>query len=323
LFFHLRRKEQIEMTIEYTEPLSRAWNRMTTALFEPFDIGKWFVLGFTAFLAGLLNGRIGGGGSRFPGGRNVDWGDVIDFPYTSWGWLVDHAIWFSLIIFGISAVIAVSVLLAWLSSRGKFMFLDNVVHERARVTQPWHQFKMEGNSLFLWRLLFGIICSALIVFILIRGFIIAAQIQDEGFHAGLVMTIVGMALFVLSAMIVIAYISLFLNDFVVPIMYINNVTTTQAWHRFLSLFARHWFYLILYGLLVLVLRFFVIISLVLAGLFTCCLGFVLLAIPYIGSVVTLPISYTFRAFSLEFLEQFGPDYTIFPRPQDATASEPI
>ena len=61
----------------------------------------------------------------------------------------------------------------------------------------------------------------------------------------------------------------------------------------------------------------------LAGLFTCCLGFTLLAIPYIGSVVTLPISYTFRTFSLEFLEQFGPGYTIFPRPEDTAASEPI
>jgi hypothetical protein len=311
------------MSIEYIDPLSRAWNRMTTALFEPFDIGKWFVLGFTAFLAGLLNGRIGGSGSRFPGGRNVDWGDVVDFPYTSWNWLIDHAIWFSLIIFGITALIAVSVLLAWLSSRGRFMFLDNVVHECARVTQPWHQFKMEGNSLFLWRLVFGIICLAVIIFILIRGFFIAAQIHNEGFHAGFVMTIVGTALFVLAAMIIIAYISLFLKDFVVPIMYINNVTTTQAWHRFLPLFARHWFSFILYGLLVLVLRFLVIISVVMAGLFTCCLGFVLLAIPYIGSVVTLPISYTFRAFSLEFLEQFGPDYTIFPRRQDAAASESI
>jgi len=42
----------------------------------------------------------------------------------------------------------------------------------------------------------------------------------------------------------------------------------------------------------------------------------LLITPYIGSVVLLPVSYTFRAFSVEFLEQFGDDFTIFPKQKD-------
>jgi len=312
-----------KMNIEYIEPFSRAWNRMTMALFEPFDLGKWLVFGFTAFLAGLLDGHMGGSGSGFRGGRDVDWGDVVDFPYTSWDWLMDHAVWFFLIILGIVAVSAVIIVLAWLSSRGKFMFLDNVVHERARVTQPWHQYKMEGNSLFLWRLAFGIICLVVIILFLIRGLFIATQIYKYGFHAGLVMTIVRIALLVMPVAIIIAYISLFLNDFVVPIMYINKVTASQAWRLFLPLFVKHWFCFILYGLLVLMLRFFVIVCVVLVGLYTCCLGFILLGIPYIGSVVILPISYTFRAFSLEFLEQFDPEYTIFPRREDTAPGELI
>jgi hypothetical protein len=311
------------MNIDYFEPLSRAWDRMTRALFEPFNLGKWLGLGFTAFLSGLINGHVSGSGSRFWGGRDVDWGDVVDFPYTSWDWLMDHAIWFFLIILGMTAASAAIILLTWLSSRGKFMFLDNVVHERSRVTQPWHRFKMEGNSLFLWRLAFGIICLAVIILFLVRAFFIAAQVYQEGFYAGHVMTILRMALLVMPVAIIIAYISLFLNDFVVPIMHINNVTASHAWRLFLPLFVRHWFCFILYGLLVLVLRFFVIICVVLMGLFTCCLGFILLGIPYIGSVVILPISYTFRAFSLEFLEQFGPEYTIFPRREDAFTGELI
>ena len=133
------------MNIEYVESLSRAWNRMTKALFEPFDLGKWFVLGFTAFLAGPLNGRSGGSGSGFRGDGDVDWGYVVDFPYTSWEWHMEHVVWIFIIVLGITALIAVIVLLVWLSSRGKFMFLDNVVHERAKVVQPWHQFRREGN----------------------------------------------------------------------------------------------------------------------------------------------------------------------------------
>jgi hypothetical protein len=50
-------------------------------------------------------------------------------------------------------------------------------------------------------------------------------------------------------------------------------------------------------------------------LFTCCIGFLLLIIPYIGSVVLLPVFYTFRAFSIEFLEQYGEEFVLFPKPE--------
>ncbi len=31
------------MDIAFFEPVGRAWNRMKTALFKPFDLHKWFV----------------------------------------------------------------------------------------------------------------------------------------------------------------------------------------------------------------------------------------------------------------------------------------
>ena len=50
------------MQINYIAPLSNAWNRMLKSLFKAFDIKKWFVLGFSAFLAGLLDWEGGGSG---------------------------------------------------------------------------------------------------------------------------------------------------------------------------------------------------------------------------------------------------------------------
>jgi hypothetical protein len=52
---------------------------------------------------------------------------------------------------------------------------------------------------------------------------------------------------------------------------------------------------------------------------TCCLGWLVLIVPYIGTVVTLPMWYTLRAFSLEFLAQFGADYDAFA-PQGSMSS---
>jgi len=46
----------------------------------------------------------------------------------------------------------------------------------------------------------------------------------------------------------------------------------------------------------------------------------LLIIPYIGTVVTLPFWYTFRAFSLEYLAQFGPDYNLLPPAEELPAA---
>jgi len=311
------------MTINYIDPLSRAWKRMTKALFKPFDIGKWFVVGFTAFLAGLTDCHNGGGSSNGHGKGRLDFSDIFDFPIIAREWLTDNQGWFALIIIGVLVVIALVILLTWLSSRGKFMFLDNVVHDRAKVTKPWHEFRMQGNSLFLWRLCFGFICLAVFALFLFQCFIIATDIYDDNLSTqNIVLLIVGMALLALAVIVVTAYISLFLTDFVVPIMYKNNISATRAWSHFLPLFKRHWLHFILYGLLVLVLTIAVVILVIFAGIFTCCLGFLLLIIPYIGSVTTLPISYTYRAFSLKFLEQFGPEFILFPQSENLPDSSP-
>jgi len=300
------------MNITYFEPFGRAWDRMKRILFQPFDINKWFVLGFTAFLAGLLDGG-GGSGSRGHKYDHVDWGDVARFPNTAWEWLMDHSIWFSLILFGVVFIFALVILLNWLSSRGKFMFLDNVVHNRAKITQPWNDFKNLGNSLFVWRLIYGFIVFFIFMALLVLFFLSFLSMYDGGFPKPLTgFTVAGMVLVLLTLFVITAYISAFLDGFVVPIMYRHNLTATKAWGRFLPLLGKNFWYFILYGIIVFFLIIVVIITVILFGLMTCCIGFLFLIIPYIGSVIMLPVSVTFRAFSVEFLEQFGEDYKIFP-----------
>ena len=53
------------------------------------------------------------------------------------------------------------IVITWLSARGKFMFLDNVVRGQARVVAPWYEYRKEGNSFFRWNLFWGIIFSAI------------------------------------------------------------------------------------------------------------------------------------------------------------------
>jgi hypothetical protein len=84
------------MNISYSDPLSRAWNRMKKTLLQPFDIGKWFSAGFTAFLAALMSGPGGPGGSgNYSMRDNMDalsWADVIEWPNIACYWLINHPI---------------------------------------------------------------------------------------------------------------------------------------------------------------------------------------------------------------------------------------
>jgi hypothetical protein len=302
------------MTIAYIEPLSRAWARMVKALFKPFNLNRWFIIGFNAFLAGLLSGQGSSSSSRAEPNGDITWREFVLFPGRIWEWLLSHPGWFIGIIFIGLFIITLLIVFAWLSSRGKFTFLDNVVTGRAEIAKPWRQYSSEGNSLFMWRLGYGLMIFITIALFLALFFALAAGIyhSTSSPHIPLIMFVIGMGFVFLLMLVAIGIISFFLDGFVVPIMYKDRLTTTQAWGKFLSLFRQHVIHFLLFGLLVLGLGVLVFMVLVMFGLFTCLLGFFLLVIPYIGTVITLPIWYFFRTFSLEFLAQFGPDYDLFP-----------
>ncbi len=301
------------MEIRYFDPLSRAFGRMKKALFQPFDMRKWFVVGFTAFLAGLTDchgGNGGGGGGR----GSVDWDEVIYFPRHAYEWLLDNPQWFMLIVFAIVVIFLLVILFTWLSSRGKFMFLDNVVHDRAQVAKPWYEYSVQGNSLFLWSLTVGLFILAIVITYLVYCYSVIVDVYEYAWDpAMLIVPVILMVLGFIAIILVAGFVDLLLVDFVVPIMYRSRLRVLSAWGTFLPLFGSHVFSFIGYGLFVLVLSILIVVGIILAVLFTCCIGLIFLIIPYINAVVLLPISYTMRAFSVEFLEQFGPEYEVFPR----------
>jgi hypothetical protein len=309
------------MDIAFIEPFGRAWERMKLALFRPFDLHKWFVIGFNAFLAGLADSHNASGSGR--SSRHQSFREFLDFPNRAWAWMMAHPGWFVAIIFGAMVVIVIVIIVLWLSSRGKFMFLDNVVHNREEIAKPWKEFRREGDALFLWRLVFGLVCLVVFGAFAVFFFVAGRQIYLAGFsHRVPVPFLIGMGLVLLIMLLIIGYIAMFLDSFVVPIMYKNRIAATQGWSRLLTLLGRYPLHFIFYGVLMIGLYILFVISVVIIGILTCCIGWAFLVIPYIGTVVTLPVWYTFRAFSLEFLAQFGPEYVLFPPPEPQPESTP-
>jgi hypothetical protein len=103
----------------------------------------------------------------------------------------------------------------------------------------------------------------------------------------------------------------FTKDFVVPIMFLRSTSCLAAWREFLRLLSARKGVFTLYILFQIVIKMAVWTIIFAAGVMTCCTVWCFLAIPYIGTVVKLPVLVFTRAYPLCFLSQFGPEFDCF------------
>jgi hypothetical protein len=184
------------------------------------------------------------------------------------------------------------------------------VNDRTEVKKPWAAYAGHGNSLFLWSLLYALVCFV-IFGLTVAGLVVTVFVpmgQNGAFTQSMVAPIIGFGLLFFLLTIANAYITLFLNDFVVPLMYKFNLKTTEAWSRFLNMAGGNWGALLLYGLMYSVLYAAWSIGLIVIGVAACCLGLILSSIPYVCAVYALPMTTYMRFYSLQYLAQFGPEY---------------
>lgn len=316
------------MNVGYAAPLQRAWARSRAMLLSGASLETWFVLGFTAWLARLWdNAGLGGSWDRdLIKVRNRDWGawDLgelrnLDFFGRELGGL-GLGILAGL---GVLALLA-AVLLTWLSSRGEFCFLDNVVHRRARVGEPWRRYARQGDSLFLWRLAFqvaaGFCALALILpgLLVVIGAIASESLRGLGIAGAIVLAMFGILLAIAAALV-----SFWTDQFVVPVMYRDGTGVLAAWRRVLPLVRAHVDQAVVFALFWLLLAVGVGVAIGALGLATCCVGWLVLAIPYLGTVILLPVYVTARALGPEFLAQYGEEWRLWPPDDEArTAGAP-
>ena len=312
------------MTLSVTVPLQKAINRTTTITFRPFDFGKWFVLGFVAWLANLGQGG-GGGGANFGtpgrrGGSAAASGPSGGGPVGQWigGHLPAVIV---LAVLAVAILITVVLVVTRLRSRAKFMFLDNLAANAAAVREPWRRYRVLGNSLFAFTILLTVV--SLLAYAVIGGVGASVAWPDIETRRFSVHAIVAIALgicLLLPTMLAFALVYWCTNNFVVPLMYLRNQTVVPAWREFrTALLPGHVGSIVLFLLMQLVLRIAIAAIGVVAGCVTCCIGF----LPYIGTVLTLPLYVFDQCYPVYFLEQFGPGYRIFPDLPDAAGGFPV
>jgi hypothetical protein len=289
--------------IGYGAPLAEAWALTRSLLFAPFDASRWFALGFTAWLAALVSGGPGVGGSWQTNAPSdaAALGDFALHAVREYGLLLAFAGAF-LAVIGIALALA----LTWVSSRGKFMFLDNVLARRALIQHPWNEFAPEALSYFWWRLAFGL--AALLALAVPAAGLAAGAIwcfQGPGVAWTGAMTAGAAGLLLLLALAAVAFTGLLAEEFVLPLMWRHRCRTLAAWRLLLPAVRARPGPFLLYALLRGSLGLAVGMAVFTAIVLTCCCLAVPLMIPYIGTVVLLPIPVFFRALGPRFLRQFG------------------
>jgi len=304
--------------VSVIDPISPAIDRVKIMLFRPFNLGRWFVIGFCAWLAYLGTGGGGGNGGgpnfNFPHrpGPDARIGHALNEAKE---FFVDNMYWIIPVAVIIVALIAgIALLITWLNSRGRFMFLHCVAKNKAEVKVPWQKFRKQANSLFLFRIVLGII-SLPIVGLPIFGivlFIIMMASRTGPLVASISgIVILGLLIFVL--LIALFLVKKFTMDFVVPIMFLQGAGCVAGWQQFMTILSANKLRFALYLLFQIVIAITIGAIIALGFCIGCCLCCIsiLLLIPYIGTVILLPLLVFERAYSLYYLRQFGPQFDVF------------
>jgi len=307
--------------ISVTLPVSQALDRVKRVLFQPFDPGKWFVIGFCAWLAHLAEGS--GFNFHGPGGGGDGWhsGDfrhefdhAKEYILNNLYWIVPVAIAFAVF------CLALWWLLTWLSSRGRFMFVHCVALDKAEVVVPWRKFAREGNSLFWFRIVLGLAGLVLMVPLLAAtGVVTFGLLARGGLLVPSILGLIGLVLVVAAMGIVFFLIAKLTTDFVVPIMYRQRHGCWTSWGILLGLLKANVSVFILWLLFQIVLGLAIGVLVFTVVLVTCCCAGCLFALPYLGTVFLLPVLMFKRCYSLYFLAQFGPGYDAFAVAEPPTA----
>jgi MFS family permease len=303
--------------ISVIDPISPAIERVKDILFKPFDLGKWFIIGFCAWLAYLGCGGGGNGGIQWHGPYkpHEQQAKIAEGVNSAKEYFLDNLFWIiPVVVIGAVIIIGIGLLITWLNSRGKFMFLHCVATNKSEVKAPWHKFRKHGNSLFLFRMVLCIIGLA-IVAVPILG-IVLLIITMVTKTVPMIASIPGIIIFgliIFALLIALSLVKKFTFDFVVPIMFLQTASCIAGWREFLAILSVNKAGFALYILFQIVIAIAIGTIVFIGFCIGCCFccASLLLFIPYIGTVILLPLFVFKRAYSLYYLRQFGPGFDVF------------
>jgi hypothetical protein len=191
--------------------------------------------------------------------------------------------------------------------------VDCIVKNRGAIVEPWREFREQGNSYFL----FGLLVTFIILIILAVAALpfLLPLIKGATFSSPSIFLICTIALWAMVLLFLIFAWGL-ISHFMVAIMYRRRCLAREAFATAVSLFANYPGEITLYCLFWIALAIASAVVGCIATCATCCIAI----LPYIGTVILLPLFVCLRAFGLRFIQQFGPEYDVWFAVAEPSAS---
>lgn len=292
-----------------------AFGRMVEVLFRPFDIARWFSVGFCAWLAYL--GTLPAFDGRRP---QEDFRKTFDEEAAKQAFdqVLEQVLalpqWETakLVAAGVGLVFGLlfALLFCNIRSRGDFMFLHRWYCPDASIRSCWGASKAAGRELYVWRVYFFLIAALLFAInavflfqLVLRPYADGGMVWDARFKAPAAACLTALLLLVGGTQLV----SHLAKAFVVPVMYWHGVTASRAWLAVFALCNQYPFAVLGYIVCGIACAVVAVVAIVAAGLMTCCIGFLPLMLPYFGCVVLLPYFLFFRGYAVCFLNRWRPE----------------
>ena len=203
------------------------------------------------------------------------------------------------------------------------MFLHCVANNVGEVKLPWHKFREQGNSLFLFRLTVGLITFICVALLGGLCALVAVMFKNNSEQIGAagISIIIAIALVMIPVFIILAIFLKLTKDFVVPLMYLRGIGTIDGWRELNKTLGQNKSNFFLYLLFQLAISICVTTLIFACICLTCCVAGCLFMIPYIGTVLVLPILVFCRSYSLLYFAQYGPEFDVFFRDDDISEAE--
>jgi len=287
--------------ISVVVPLGAAWQHMKRILF-PVTFRRWISLGFVAWLASL--------GSGVPNlivnlGRN---GRAARHWMRGMERFLE-AYW-PLVLAGALIVVAVGlalwVILAYLRSRGIFMYLDAIYSRDCRIGQAWRSAAPLALSFWKWSILLSLLAGAAAIIACVPMLLVVLRHEgQQGFDLSIIPAVAGSVLALLSVGLLHAVARWLMNSLLAPIMYVRRCSVIEAFTEFTRLTRGHLGSVALFFLMHIPLGLLMGMAAVPVLCMTCCLA----GLPVVFQTVMQPLYLWLRAYGPHFLAQFGGPYS--------------
>lgn len=301
--------------------LSTALTSTRRQLFDPFDATRYAALAFTVWLAHF--GSAGGLSPGLRGSPNVPAGPAGPIEAPDAAKVQEVAAQLAPWLPTIAAGVAVAALLGflfgavvlWLQSRGTFLVIDNLAHGRAAIGAPWREQAQPANALFRFRLLVnftgGLVALLTAAFVAwaVWGSVLTGTVDP----ARIGMAIAGGVL-AGGFLVVVGITDACATEFVAPLMYVRRGSTWSGFRDLGALVMREPGSFVLYLLLRLAVAIAAGLAMVLGTVLTCGLAM----LPFVGTLVLLPVFVYERMYALHFMAGLADDL----RPLALIAPEP-